>query len=99
MKITASNVRHVARLAELEVAEANVDRLVTELTAIVAFVEQLDALDAGADPTAPAIGPEAVRLRDDEIAPIPLAHPPASFAPAMKDGLFVVPRLDGLAEE
>ncbi len=99
MKITADNVRHVATLAELEVAETQVERLATELAAIVTFVEQLNALEASSDSSSPVIGPESLRLRADVVAPIPLAHPPASFAPAMRDGLFVVPRLDGLVDE
>jgi aspartyl-tRNA(Asn)/glutamyl-tRNA(Gln) amidotransferase subunit C len=32
-------------------------------------------------------------LRTDEGPPIPLALPKESFAPAMRDGFFIVPRL------
>lgn len=99
MKITENEVRHVARLAELSVSDDQVGRLADELAAIVTFVEQLGELEDSAT-TAPAVmGPESLRLRADVVAPIPLAHPPKDFAPEMRAGFFVVPRLDGLVEE
>lgn len=99
MKITESEVRHVARLAELAVTDAQAARLADELAGIVAFVEQLDEL--ADDPAAHAVvvGPESVQLREDVVAPIAMSHPVSSFAPAMSRGFFVVPKLDGLAEE
>jgi Asp-tRNA(Asn)/Glu-tRNA(Gln) amidotransferase C subunit len=45
------------------------------------------------------VGPDALRLREDVVAPIPLARPVADIAPAMSQGFFVVPKLGGLAEE
>lgn len=99
MKITEADVHHVARLAELAVTDTQATRLAGELASIVAFVEQLSEL--ADDPAAHAIvvGPDAVRLRDDVVAPTPLQHPLASFAPTMSHGFFVVPKLDGLADE
>ncbi len=40
MKIGAEEVRHVARLAELAVAESELERLAGELQGIVSFVER-----------------------------------------------------------
>jgi Asp-tRNA(Asn)/Glu-tRNA(Gln) amidotransferase C subunit len=52
------------------------------------------------DPAAHTIvvGPDRVTLREDVVDPTPLAHPISDFAPAMSQGFFVVPKLDGLAE-
>jgi len=44
MKIGRDEVLHVARLAELAVAEEDLARLVGQLNAIVEYVAQLDAL-------------------------------------------------------
>lgn len=98
MKISKQDVRHVARLAELAVDDAELETLTGQLDRIVAYVAQLEALpsEQAAAPFHP--GPAGVRLRADRVAPVPLARPPESMAPAMRDGLFVVPRL-GAQEE
>jgi aspartyl-tRNA(Asn)/glutamyl-tRNA(Gln) amidotransferase subunit C len=92
MTIGREDVRHVARLAELAVPEEELDRLVQQLNRIVEYVAQLDQLpgDAAADPFLP--GPGAVALRKDVPGSVPLARPPAGFAPEFADGFFLVPR-------
>lgn len=99
MKIGVEEVRHVARLAELAVGEADAERLAGELQRIVAMVEALTELGDGAAGEPVVLGPAAVALREDVVAPVPLAAKPRSFAPEMREGFFVVPRLDGMAEE
>ncbi|MCL4866091.1 MAG: Asp-tRNA(Asn)/Glu-tRNA(Gln) amidotransferase subunit GatC [Gemmatimonadales bacterium] len=98
MKISREDVRHVARLAELAVDDAELDTLTGQLDRIVEYVAQLEALpsEAAAAPFHP--GPAGVRLRPDVVAPVPLAHGPEQIAPEMREGLFVVPRL-GAQEE
>ena len=98
MKITESDVRHVARLAELAVTDTQATKLAGELASIVAFVEQLDMLADDPGAHAVVVGPETLTLRADVVAPIAMTHPVTSFAPAMSHGFFVVPKLEGLAE-
>lgn len=93
MGVSRDDVRRIAELAELQVDEAAAAELVAQLSRILDYVAQLGELphdDVAAD------DPRAARLRGDEIAPDPLAGPPASFAPAVRQGLFVVPRLGEL---
>lgn len=99
MRIGAEAVRHVARLAELAVDEDQVAALTDKLEAIVAFVERLQALDLDAAGEAVVVGPSAVRLRDDVVAPIPMVRGAADLAPEFAEGFFIVPRLGGLADE
>ncbi|MGH7524935.1 MAG: Asp-tRNA(Asn)/Glu-tRNA(Gln) amidotransferase subunit GatC [Gemmatimonadales bacterium] len=99
MKIGPDDVRHVARLAELAVADADLVVLATQLEGIVNFVAQLDEVAVGGPPVAVVIGPQATRLRADAVDPVPLDRGPAEFAPAFHHGFFVVPRLGGLADE
>jgi aspartyl-tRNA(Asn)/glutamyl-tRNA(Gln) amidotransferase subunit C len=98
VSVTPEDVRHVARLAELAVEEADLPALTAQLDRIVSFVAQL--AEAGA--TGPGIrdtaGPECAPLRPDVVNPMPLARPPAAFAPEFLDGFFVVPRL-GVMDE
>jgi aspartyl-tRNA(Asn)/glutamyl-tRNA(Gln) amidotransferase subunit C len=98
MRITETEVRNVARLAELAVNDAQASKLAGQLADIVAFVEQLNELDDDPAAHAVVVGPESVTLRDDVVAPVKLAHPISQFAPSMSQGFFVVPKLDGLAE-
>ena len=92
MSIRPEEVRHVARLAELAVAEEELDRLVAQLNRIVDYVAQLDRLPAD-EPVAPFLpGPRAVALREDVPDPVPLARPPAELAPEFREGFFLVPR-------
>jgi aspartyl-tRNA(Asn)/glutamyl-tRNA(Gln) amidotransferase subunit C len=96
MTIRPEDVLHVARLAELDVAPGEVERLARELDRIVAYVGRLPAsgTDAPAAPFHP--GPARALLRPDEVGAVPLARPPSDFAPEFADGFFLVPRLPAL---
>jgi aspartyl-tRNA(Asn)/glutamyl-tRNA(Gln) amidotransferase subunit C len=98
MSIGKDEVIHVARLAELAVSEGELPRLVEQLSRIVDFVAELNAVPA--DESAPAFqaGPAMSPLREDVVAPVPLARGPAEIAPAFVDGFFVVPRLGAMEE-
>ena len=92
MSIGRDEVLHVARLAELEVRDEDLARLVEQLNRIVDYVAQLDRVPAedGADLFLP--GPEQVELREDVPGSVPLARPPAALAPEFAEGFFLVPR-------
>jgi aspartyl-tRNA(Asn)/glutamyl-tRNA(Gln) amidotransferase subunit C len=97
MSIGREQVLHVATLAEIGVDEAELSRLVEQLNRIVGYVEQLNQVpDAPAEPF--LAGPPAAPLRDDVVAPVPLARPPAQIAPEFQDGFFLVPRHGAMEE-
>ena len=93
MSVTREEVLKIAQLAELEVDEATLTALTEQLSRIIGFVAEISAVPASdaARPFYP--GPDAARLRTDEIKPWPMAFGPAQLAPAFKDGFFVVPKL------
>jgi aspartyl-tRNA(Asn)/glutamyl-tRNA(Gln) amidotransferase subunit C len=99
MRIGEAEVRHVARLAELAVAEADVPLLATQLEGIVAFVAQLGEVTVPPDTGTVAVGPARLTLREDVVDPTPLVRGPETIAPVFIDGFFVVPKLGGMAEE
>jgi len=93
MSVSRDEVLRIAQLAELEVDEEALPLLSEQMSRILDYVAQLTAV-AGTESAKPFIpGPDAVRFRPDEVKPIPLAFGPETFAPAFKDGFFLVPKL------
>ena len=92
MSITEADVRHVASLARVGLDEARIPALVTELNGILGHMEALQQVHLL--PEADAIhSVRAMPMRDDVVQPVPLARAREAFAPAMRDGFFLVPRL------
>ncbi len=96
MAVTPDDVRHVAGLARLALPEDRLARYVDELNGILAHMEALQAIptaDVRAEGNASARPGIAMRTRIDELGAVRLEREPSSFAPAMRDGFFLVPRL------
>ena len=96
MTIRKEDVLHVARLAELDVAEADLPQLVEQTARIVDFVAQLNEVPAGEQAPPFIAGPKQIALRPDEVHPAVLARKPAEFAPDFRHGFFVVPKLGAM---
>lgn len=95
MPITRDEVRHIARLANLEFSEEEQDRFTRQLSAILDHVAHLDRLDtADVEPTSHA-GDEAAALRDDTPQPTLSSDEALANAPESGRGLFKVPRVLG----
>jgi aspartyl-tRNA(Asn)/glutamyl-tRNA(Gln) amidotransferase subunit C len=93
MAVTEQDVRHIAALARLGLDAERVPALVGELNTILEHMEVLEKVDtAGADP-ASGVGSGGTPLREDAGPPIPLAVRHEAFAPAVRDGFLLVPRL------
>ena len=98
MSVSAQDVLHLARLAELAVDPADLEALTVQLDRIVGFVAQLAEAGDAAPPPLPDNGLDRAPLRPDLVNPAPLARPPATFAPEFSDGFFLVPKL-GVMED
>lgn len=94
MSVTRDEVLRIARLAELDVDEEALPELAEQMSRILDYVAQLSAVPANGTVKVFVPGPDAIRFRADEVNPQPLAFGPDEFAPAFKEGFFVVPRLD-----
>lgn len=98
MSVTPDDVRHIAALARLVLPDDETRRLTRELNAILEHVAAFPAAEEAGHAGAPA-GPEsAPERRPGDIEPDPLRRPPESFAPDLREGLFVVPKLPVLQE-
>jgi aspartyl-tRNA(Asn)/glutamyl-tRNA(Gln) amidotransferase subunit C len=93
MAVTRDDVLHVASLARLALDDEAVPRLVSELNAILEHMEVLRKVDTTGVSGAEAVGDAGMPLRVDAGPPYPLAHPREEFAPEIRDGFFIVPRL------
>jgi len=93
MAVTDDDVRHVAALARLGLEPDRIHPLAVELNGILAHMDVLATVDTSAiDLHARADG-KGMPLRPDGGPPLPLARPREGFAPEMRDGFFLVPRL------
>jgi aspartyl-tRNA(Asn)/glutamyl-tRNA(Gln) amidotransferase subunit C len=99
MSIGREAVLHVARLAELDLVEADLPRLVEQMGRIVGFVEQLNEVPAGEQAPPFLAGPSQTPLREDVVDPVPLVRPPSATAPEFIQGFFAVPRLGAMEGE
>lgn len=93
MSVTPEEVRQIARLAELSVDEEHVDDLAAQMSRIVDYIAQLSQVSGGEHLKPFIPGPDAVRLRADVVAPQPLEGKLSDFAPAFREGFFLVPKL------
>ena len=93
MSISLDEVRHIAALARLGISEERARKMADELTSILGHMEVLSKAKTQDMDPATAVPQLGMLLRPDEGPPIPLERPPSSFAPEMRDGFFLVPRL------
>jgi aspartyl-tRNA(Asn)/glutamyl-tRNA(Gln) amidotransferase subunit C len=93
MAVSLDDVRHIASLARLDIDSARLPALAGELNAILAHMEELQGVDVSGVPADLAAGVTPMPLRADGGRQLPLAAPRESFAPEMRDGFFLVPRL------
>lgn len=93
MSVTEHDVRHVASLARLGVADERMPALVAELNGILAHMDVLQRVNVPATFTQ-AAAVNGMPLRADVADAVPLTRTRDEFAPAMRDGFFLVPRLD-----
>lgn len=93
MAVTLDDVLHIAALARLGLTDERAASLVAELNTILEHMDVLSKVDTtGVEPIA-GVGVAALPLRPDVGPQIPLARAREAFAPTMRDGFFLVPRL------
>ena len=93
MAVTREDVLHIADLARLGVDPARLEALSSELSSILEHMGVLSQVDTAQVPPTAGAGSGGTPLRpDDRVAPL-MERTLESFAPVMRDGFFIVPRL------
>jgi aspartyl-tRNA(Asn)/glutamyl-tRNA(Gln) amidotransferase subunit C len=95
MAITRNEVLHLAKLANLEFTEEEVDRFTRQIRSILDYVARLNELDTSAIEPTSHVESGSHALRDDVLAPsIPRAEALAN-APESDGSHFKVPKVIG----
>ena len=93
MKITSAEVAHVARLARLELSEAERETFTGQMDAILAYVDKLNEINTdGIIPTAHAV-PMENAFRADEVTPSIGIENALANAPKRVESFFRVPKV------
>ena len=94
-RLTRTEVERIARLAHLELDDAEADRLTRQLGDILTYFERLREVDtSGVEATTPPVsaGP---RMRADQSREARPRDEAGAGAPDAADGLFRVPKVIG----
>ena len=94
-RISADDVRRVAELARLQLAEAKIATYTSQLERILDYVAHLEAVDTeGVPPTTRAV--EVVNVtRRDQVEATPVREELLNQAPQREGDFFRVPRILG----
>lgn len=93
MSLEKSDVEKIAHLARLAVSEEELDSVAGDLSNILQLVERMNAVDtSGVTPMAHPLH-MVQRLREDEVTELDQRDYFQSIAPAVEQGLYLVPKV------
>jgi aspartyl-tRNA(Asn)/glutamyl-tRNA(Gln) amidotransferase subunit C len=97
MALTPQDVQRIAHLARLELSPAEQAAMLGQLNGFFGIVEQMSAIDtSGVEPLytpLSAVTNVTLRLRDDLVSETVDREANQRSAPAVEDGLFLVPKV------
>ncbi len=93
MSLDKAAITKIAKLAHIEVTEAEKDTFVTELSGIFKWIEQLNELKTDDVPMLASVSDTALPWRKDEITDGHKRDAILANAPASDYGCFVVPKV------
>jgi aspartyl-tRNA(Asn)/glutamyl-tRNA(Gln) amidotransferase subunit C len=91
--VTIDDVRHIASLARLGLSDPRAAAIVNELNTILAHMDELGKVNTTGVQEAIGVGAEGLPVRKDVGPPFPLERSLDAFAPSLREGFFLVPRL------
>nr|WP_297357710.1 Asp-tRNA(Asn)/Glu-tRNA(Gln) amidotransferase subunit GatC [uncultured Caldimonas sp.] len=97
MALTSDDVSRIAHLARLELSGEEQAAMLQQLNGFFSIVEQMRAVDTtGVEPLytpLSAVQDVALRLREDAVTETDQREANQRSAPAVEDGLFLVPKV------
>ena len=93
MSLSLDEVRHIAKLARLELAAGELEATQAKLNGIFSLIEEMQAVDT--DGVEPMSHPQelAQRLREDRVTETDRRAAFQAVAPQTEAGLFLVPKV------
>jgi aspartyl-tRNA(Asn)/glutamyl-tRNA(Gln) amidotransferase subunit C len=92
-KISLEQVRHVARLARLELSPTDEERLRADMDEMLAYVDKLNELDTKDVAPTTQVGEAGMPMRDDVVTNGPAAEAMLANAPSRDRDYFKVPKI------
>lgn len=97
MSLSLADVERIAQLARLRISAEEASQTLVQLNAIFGLIERMQQVDtSGIEPVSSALelmGSAAARLRDDVVTESDHHDEYQKPAPAVQDGLYLVPRV------
>ena len=97
MSLTSADIARIANLARLELQQTESERILTQVNGFFELVEKMRAIDTtGIEPLAhplATIQDVTLRLREDRASEPNNREANQSNAPALENGLFLVPKV------
>jgi aspartyl-tRNA(Asn)/glutamyl-tRNA(Gln) amidotransferase subunit C len=91
--ITREDVKHIADLARLKLTEGELEEYTRQLSAIIGYMDELNAIDtSGVEPTCFVV-PGHDPQRDDVVQPSLDQDEAMKNGPMVKNGFFAVPKV------
>jgi aspartyl-tRNA(Asn)/glutamyl-tRNA(Gln) amidotransferase subunit C len=93
MALSPADVQRIARLARIELSDAELERALAQLTGIFGLIAEMQAVDTeGIEPMSHA-QELVLRLRPDVVAHADQRAEFQAIAPAVENGLYLVPKV------
>jgi aspartyl-tRNA(Asn)/glutamyl-tRNA(Gln) amidotransferase subunit C len=93
MPISLDDVHHIAALARLGLTDQRAVTVVAELNTILGHMDALSKVDTSGVEETIGVGARGTPVRTDNGPALPLARALSAFAPSMREGFLLVPRL------
>jgi aspartyl-tRNA(Asn)/glutamyl-tRNA(Gln) amidotransferase subunit C len=93
MALDNSDIKRIAKLARIDISDAEADKTLTKLTGILALIEQMQAIDTTGISAMSHSQDVVQRLRDDVVTATNQREVFQANAPAIDIGLYLVPKV------
>ena len=93
MALNITDIKRIAHLARIEINEAEAEATLSKLSGILGLIEQMQAVDTTGITPMSHSQDVVQRLRDDVITETNQRELLQSIAPAVADGLYLVPKV------
>ena len=93
MSLNSADIKRIAHLARIEVSDTEAEATLTKLTGILGLIEQMQAVDTKGIIPMSHSQDVTQRLREDVVTETNQRELFQSIAPAVKEGLYLVPKV------